>query len=164
MRLGAILFLEVNAMTKSLITKTWIAGLAVFAGGILVAIVGVFLMLAYGGTFTQVAGNPNNYNFTPNLNGFFWTTVGLMATGGVIALIGSIVQLAAWIGGLVNSYMLPDKTWFLILLLGGLASFFLALIGFAVMVAYVIAAPDGTVYRTHVPAPTQQPRPLAPTT
>jgi len=151
-------------MTKSVITKTWIGGLAVFAAGILVAIVGVFLMLAYGGTFTQVAGNPNNYDFTPNLNGFFWTTVGLIVTGGVIALAGSIVQLAAWIAAMVNSYALPDKTWFVILLLGGLGSFFFAPIGFGVMVAYVIAAPEGTLYRTHTPAPTQQPRPLAPTT
>jgi hypothetical protein len=149
-------------MTKSMITKTWIAGLVVFAGGAVVSIVGVFLMLAYGGTFTQVASNPDNYNFTPNLNGFFWTTVALIVTGGVIALIGSVVQLAAWIGALVNSYRLPENSWFLILLIGGLLSFAFAPIGFAAMVAYVIAAPDGSVYAKT--APSQQPRPLAPTT
>lgn len=151
-------------MTKSAITKTWIAGLVVFAAGILAAIVGVFLMLGYGGTFTQGAGT-NNYNFTPNMNGFFWTTITVIVVGGLIALLGSIVQLAAWIGGLVNSYALPDKTWFLILLLGGLGSFVFAPIGFAAMVAYVIAAPDGELYRrAQPPTVTQQPRPLAPTT
>jgi hypothetical protein len=151
-------------MTKSMITKVWVGGLAVFAAGIVVAMVGVFLMLGYGGTFTQVAGT-NNYDFVPNLNGFFWVTVGLIVAGGVIGLIGSIVQFAAWIGGLVNSYVLPGKSWFLVLLLGGLLSFFFAPIGFAAMIAYVIAAPDGALYRqAQVPAPAQQPRPLAPTT
>jgi hypothetical protein len=159
-----MLELEVIEMTKSMITKVWIGGLAVFAAGIVVAMVGVFLMLGYGGTFTQVAGT-NNYDFVPNMNGFFWVTVGLIVAGGVIGLIGSIVQFAAWVGGLVNSYVLPGKGWFVVLLLGGLLSFFFAPIGFAAMIAYVVAAPDGTLYRqAQVPAPAQQPRPLAPTT
>lgn len=151
-------------MSKSTITRTWIGGLVVFAAGILVAIVGVFLMLAYGGTFAQEVGNPNNYQFTPDLNGFFWTTIGVIVTGGVIALIGSIVQLAAWIGGLVNSYLLPDKTWFLILLLGGILSFAVAPVGFAVMLAYVVAGPEGIGYRTQPQPPVQHAQPLAPTT
>jgi hypothetical protein len=151
-------------MTKSMITKVWIGGLAVFAAGIVAAMVGVFLMLGYGGTFTQVA-DTNNYDFVPNVNGFFWVTVGLITAGGLVGLIGGIVQLAAWIGGLVNSYALPDKAWFLVLLLGGVLSIGFAPIGFAVMIAYVIAAPDGWRHREAQPkTPAQQPRPLAPTT
>lgn len=151
-------------MTKSMITKVWIGGLAVFAAGIVVAMVGVFLMLGYGGTFTQVAGT-NSYDFIPNVDGFFWVTVGLIVAGGVVGLIGSILQFAAWIGGLVNSYMVPGKGWFTVLLLGGLLSFFFAPIGFGAMIAYVIAAPDGTLYRqAQAPVPAQQSRPLAPTT
>jgi len=150
-------------MTKSTITKSWIGGLAVFAAGIIVAVVGVFLMLAYGGTFTQVPGN-SNYDFTPTLTGFFWTTIGLMVAGGVIALIGGLVQLVAWVGAMINSYALPEKTWFLVLLLGGLLSFVFAPIGFAVMVAYVVAAPDGTPYRqAQVPAAGPRPSPFVPT-
>ena len=151
-------------MTKSMITKVWIGGLAVFAAGIVVAIVGVFLMLGYGGTFTQIVGT-NTYNFVPNLNGFFWVTVGLIVAGGVVGLIGSITQFAAWIGALVNSYALPDKVWFLVLLLGGLLSIAFVPIGLAVMIAYVIAAPDGMPYRqAQASTLAQQPRPLAPTT
>jgi hypothetical protein len=165
-RLGrgeVMLHSEVIYMTKLMITKTWIGGLVAFAAGIVVAIVGVFLMLGYGGTFTQIAGT-NNFNFVPNLNGFFWVTVGLMVSGGVIGLVGSLVQFAAWIGGLVNSYRLPGKAWFLVLLLGGLLSFGFAPIGFVAMVAYVIAAPDGMLYRqVNAFTPAQQPRPLAPT-
>ena len=150
-------------MTKSMITKVWIGGLAVFAAGIVLAMVGVFLMLGYGGTFTQIAGT-NNYDFVPNMNGFFWVTVGLIVAGGVVGLVGSIVQFVAYVGGLVNSFALPSKTWFWVLLLGGLLSFAFAPMGFAAMIAYVIAAPDGMPYRaTNAPVPAQ-PRPLAPTT
>ena len=155
---------EVSHMTKSTVTKTWIGGLVVFGAGIVASIVGVFLMLAYGGTFTQIAGT-NNYDFTPDMNGFFWTTIGIIVVGGLISLIGSIVQLAAWIGGLFNSYLLPSKGWFVILLLGGVVSLAFAPIGFGAMLAFVVAAPDGYVYRrTQAPAPMQQAAPLAPTT
>jgi hypothetical protein len=151
-------------MTKSTITRTWIGGLAVFAGGIVASLVGVFLMLAYGGTFTQIADS-TQYDFTPIINGFFWTTVGIIVIGGLIALIGGVVQLAAWVAALVNSYALPEKSWFVILLVGGVLSFVFAPIGFAVMVAYVVAAPDGTPYRrSQTPMPVAQPGPLAPTT
>jgi len=150
-------------MAKPMIVKTWIGGLAVFAAGIVVALVGVFLMLAYAGTFTQVAGT-NNYDFVPDMSGFFWVTVLLIVAGGIIGLIGSIVQLVAWIGGLFNSYALPTKGWFLVLLLGGLLSVGFAPIGFAAMIAYVIAAPDGLPYQQVQPSVTAQPGSLAPTT
>jgi hypothetical protein len=151
-------------MTKSTITRTWIGGLAVFAAGIVASLVGVFLMLAYGGTFTQIAGT-SNYDFTPEMNGFFWTTIAVIVVGGVVALIGSIVQLVGWVAALVNSYPLPEKTWFLVLLLGGLLSLMFAPIGFAVMVAWVIAAPDGALYRgSGAPVTAQPPATFAPTT
>ena len=148
-------------MTKSTITRTWIGGLAVFAAGIVASMVGVFLMLAYGGTFTQIAGT-NKYDFTPDLGGFFWTTVAVIVIGGLVAAVGGVVQLAAWIAAMVNSYALPEKGWFLVLLLGGLLSFVFAPIGFAAMVAYVIAAPDGAPYRT--PSYPAAARPTGPVT
>ena len=149
-------------MTKSTITKTWIAGLAVFAAGIVAAIGGVGLMLTYGGTFTRVSGT-NGYDFTPDNSGFFWFTVTLIVIGGLIVAAGGIVQLAAWVGGLFNSYLLPSKSWFAVLLLGGLLSFFFAPLGFAAMLAYVVAAPDGTGYRA-TQLPQRQPGAFAPTT
>lgn len=150
-------------MTKPTITKTWIAGLAVLAGGLVVAIVGVALMLAYGGTFTPVAGNGSSYTFVPTLDSFFWTTVVVIVAGAVLAGVGGIIQLAAWIGALVNSYRIPDKTWFTVLLLGGVFGLAFGLIGFAVMVAYVIAAPDGRLYATPEALPAQRQSTLSPT-
>jgi hypothetical protein len=153
---------EVIHMTKSMINKTWIAGLVVFAAGLVAAMAGVFLMLAYGGTFTQVAGT-SSYDFVPRIDGFFWSTVSAIVAGGVLAAVGGLIQLAAWIGGLVNSFMLPEKTWFFVLLIGGVLSLAFGLVGFAVMVAYVIAAPDGTLYRKpQVPATLQKPTAIAP--
>lgn len=149
-------------MTKSVINRVWIGGLAVFAAGIVVALVGVFLMLGYGGVFTQIAGT-NNYDFVPNMNGFFWVTIALIVAGGFIALIGSVAQFAAWVGALINSYALPEKAWFAVLLVGGVLSFAFAPLGFAAMIAYVIAAPDGTPYRQARIAPAPQAQPLAPT-
>ncbi len=147
-------------MTKSTITKTWIGGLVMFAAGILVAALGVGLLLAYGGTFHQVTGNPNSYDFTPRIDGFFWTTITVMTLGGLFVLAGGIVQFVAWIGGLVNSYRLADRTWFVVLLTTGILSFFFALIGFGGMLAYVIAAPEGYA-ETKLPAAAPK---LAPTT
>jgi hypothetical protein len=159
-----MLALEVNHMTKSAITRTWIGGLVVFAAGIVASMVGVFLMLGYGGTFTQVAG-ASNYDFTPNMTGLFWTTIAIICTGGAIALIGAIVQLVAWVAALVNSYALPEKTWFAVLLVGGLLSLAFAPIGFAAMLVYVIGAPDGEPFRRAYPTATvPHPTPLAPTT
>ncbi len=132
-------------MTKSAVTKTWIGGLIVFAAGVVAALIGVFLMLGYGGSFIQVSSN--NWQFNPDVNnGFFWTTIAIMIAGGVIAAVGGLVQLAAWIAALANSYHLPDKAWFTILLIGGIIGLFTGLVGFAVMAAYVIAAPDGLPY------------------
>jgi hypothetical protein len=151
-------------MTKPMITRTWIAGLVVLAAGLVVAVAGGVLMAAYGGTFTHIAGTVNSYNFVPTLDGFFWTMVSLIVAGVVLAVVGGIVQLAAWIGGLVNSYRIPDKTWFVVLLLGGIFGLGFGLIGFAVMVAYIIAAPDGALYsKPEVQMPVQRPTTLAPT-
>jgi len=45
----------------------------------------------------------------------------------------------AWIGALINTVAIDDKTWFVLLLVLGLLSF-----GLIAMIAYVIAGPDST--------------------
>lgn len=146
-------------MTKSAITKTWVAGVIVLAAGLLMGGISLGLMLAYGGHFSP-AQSGNGYDFIPTTDGFFWTMVGLMIVGFTVAAAGGIVQLVAWIGALVNTYPIQDKTWFVVLLAGGLLGLAFGLIGFAVMVAYIIAGPDGTaVARQPAVAtmPTQEP-------
>lgn len=152
-------------MTKSTITKTWIAGLIVIAVGLLVGGISLALMLAYGGTF-QPAPSGNGQDFVPSMDGTFWMAVSFMILGFTVAAAGALVQLVAWIGALVNTYPLQDKVWFVVLLVGGLLSLAFGVVGFAVMVAYLIAGPDGTAIhepRLPTPTPAPQPRELAPT-
>lgn len=151
-------------MTKSTITRTWIAGLVALALGLIVAGFSIGLMLAYGGSFTA-ASSGNGYHFVPSFDGFFWTMAGLMIAGFSVAALGGIVQLAAWIGALVNTYKLQDRTWFAVLLAGGLLGLAFGVLGFAAMVAFLIAGPDGMAVRLpQVPAPISRPSTLAPTT
>lgn len=149
-------------MTKSAVTKTWIAGLVIFAVGIVVAGVSVALMLGYGGTFTAAAYG-NGYDFVPRYDGFFASMVSLIVIGGIAAAFGGLVQLAAWIGALVNTYRVPDKTWFAVMLAGGVLGFFFGLLGFAAMVAYVIAGPDGMAVQVPEKQAPARPSSLAPT-
>jgi hypothetical protein len=150
-------------MRKSTVTKTWFGGLLLLAVGLLVAGISIGLMLAYGGTFTR-APVGNAYDFVPRYDGVFWTTIGIMVVGFVVAAIGGLVQLAAWIGALVSTFQLPDKTWFAVVLAGGLLGLAFGLVGFAAMVAYLIAGPDGVA--AGLPrnlAPASRPSTLAPT-
>lgn len=129
-------------MTRATITRMWIVGLVILVAGLLVGGVSLGMMLAFGGHYTP-APTGNGYDFVPTLNGFFWTTVGFMIVGFTGAAAGGIVQLAGWIGALVNTYQLEDKAWFIVLLAGGLLGLAFGLIGFAAMVAYLVAGPDG---------------------
>jgi hypothetical protein len=150
-------------MKKSTITRTWLAGLVALAGGLLVAGLSIALMLAYGGTFTA-APSGNGYDFVPSFDGFFWTTVGLVVAGFSLTVVGGLVQLVAWIGTLVNTYRIEDKTWFAVVLAGGLIGLAFGLLGFAAMVAYLVAGPDGMAVRQpQVPAPAGRPTTLLPT-
>jgi hypothetical protein len=148
-------------MTKPTITRIWIAGVIVLAAGLILGFLSLGLMLAYGGTFTQAASG-NGYDFVPTLDGFFWTMVGLIIIGFTVAAVGGIVQLAAWIGALVNTYRIEDKTWFLVLLIGGLLGLAFGMVGFAAMIAYVIAGPDGMAEQPQMPLPTPRPGELVP--
>ena len=150
-------------MTKSTITRTWLAGLVGVALGLVVAGLSIGLMLTNGGTFTAAPGG-SGYDFVPSYGGFFWTMVGLMIAGFSLAAVGGIVQLAAWIGALVTTYKLEDRTWFVVLLAGGLLGLAFGLLGFATMVAYLIAGPEGMAVRqSQVPAPASRPSTFAPT-
>lgn len=141
-------------MAKRTITKLWIAGLFVLVVGLAVAGISVALMLAYGGHFAP-ASDGSGTTFIPTLDDYFWTTASVAAGGFLIAIVGGTMQLAAWIGALINTNQLADKTWFIVLLVGGVLGFSVGLLGFAVMVAYLVAGPDGT-------AGEQQPRTTVP--
>jgi hypothetical protein len=66
-------------------------------------------------------------------------TVTLVVVGSLAMLAGAVAAVVSWVGALLNTAKLEDKTWFVSLVV-------LTLFGLAVvaMVAYVLAGPDGT--------------------
>jgi hypothetical protein len=142
-------------MNKPTITKIWLGGLIGLTLGLLIGGLGIGLLLAFGGQYTRAVSG-DGYDFVPTINAFFWMTVGVIVMGFTLVAAGGVTQLAAWIGALVNTYQFEDETWFFVLLAGGLLGLSFGLIGFAAMVAYLVAGPDGMAL--------QEPqRPAAPT-
>lgn len=126
-------------MRKSMVTRTWIGGLVAIVAGLVAIGAGTGLIFAAGGTY----GGPSGQDFYPTLNPFFWGMVALASAGTFAAVVGLVLQFVAWIGAMVNTYALPEKTWFVVLLIGGLLGFVGFVVApFAVMVGYLIAGPD----------------------
>lgn len=148
-------------MSRSVVTKTWLGGLGAIVVGVLIVGVGVGSMLAFGGTL-QPAPSGSGFDWTPARDSAFWTSVGAIVVGGTVILVGSLVQLVAWIGAVMNTYSLTDKTWFVVLLVGGVVGLAFGLVGMAVMVAYLIAGPDVAPAGSAVPPAASSGARLAP--
>jgi hypothetical protein len=147
-------------MRKATVTRTWLGGLGAIVAGIVAVGVGTILMLAYGGTF----GGPTGDDFVPTMNAFFWWMVGLISAGALVGTAGVVVQIVAWIGALINTYASPEKTWFVVLLVGGLLGVVGVMIApFVVMVVYLFSGPDVERPATAVTMPGSPPYTLAPT-
>jgi hypothetical protein len=111
-----------------------VGGLIAVLAGVVLAIAAVGVALA-SGVFIFDGPDVVGLQSTP----YAWALVVLGLLAAVAFIGGSIASLVAWIGALVNTAQLDDKTWFVLLLVLGLFSF-----GFIAMLAYVIAGPDGT--------------------
>jgi hypothetical protein len=61
----------------------------------------------------------------------------------ILAGVGTCVAIASWVGALINTARLEDKTWFTALLVLGLVS-----LGWVAMIAYVVRGPDSTSLQT----------------
>jgi hypothetical protein len=120
-------------MSRSVIVKWFYASLIGLAGGlILLSGAGV---LALGADFL-VKDGPDvvGIKSTPSA----WTLAGLFGLA-VLVLVGSAVAMfVAWIGAVINTANLPDKTWCIVLLVVGLLGMV-----FIAAIAYVVGGPDG---------------------
>jgi len=126
-------------MTKSTVTKLFMGSLIAIVAGVFVVALGFIAALATG-TFVMEG---------PDVTGFQLSSSAPAAFGlafiGLFAIIGGAIgQFAAWIGAVVNTSRLEDKTWFVVLLVFGILSF-----GFIAMVIYILAGPDGTATTQH---------------
>jgi hypothetical protein len=131
-------------MTKTTVTRLFIGAVLAVVAGAVVAFAAVWLGFVND---VFIMDGPDVVGF--HWSAFSWALIGLFAIGVLAAVGGCIAGLVSWIGALLNTAQLADKTWFIVLLVLGLFSF-----GLVAMLAYVIAGPDGTrpELRAQVPA------------
>ena len=120
-------------MKKGTVTGFFLGSVVAVVAGIVLAIFAAWTALASG---ALVMDGPDvvGVESTPAA----WGSVALAVLAGLAVVGGFIGGLVAWIGALLNTAELEDKTWFILLLVLGLFSF-----GVVAMIAYVIAGPDG---------------------
>jgi hypothetical protein len=121
------------AMTKSNVTKIFVGSVFAIAGG--GALLAAALLVAYAnGSF--IMRGPDVVGL--HASAFTWSMAGLAIIGILAVIGGAVAQIVAWIGAVLNTFRLEDKTWSIVLLVLGLFSF-----GFIAMVVYVLVGPDG---------------------
>ena len=122
-------------MSKSTVTRLFIGAALAMIVGLVICVVAVFAAIASG---TVTIGGPAVV--TIDGSGFAGTLVWLVIAGIAFSL-GAVLGIASWIGALVNTFQLEDKTWFFAVLVLGVVS-----LGWVAVLAYVIAGPDSTRY------------------
>jgi len=110
-------------MAKETIGRLFWGSLVAFAGALVLLGVAGGLALANGSLIRE----------TP----FGWVMAGLAGVAILVMLAAAVTQFVAWVGAVISTAQLKDKTWFIVLLVTGLLSF-----GFIAMIIYLIAGPD----------------------
>lgn len=116
----------------------------VFLGSLLAALGGLVMLTVSGIVLyrsdTFVMDGPDVVGIESTALG--WAMLGLAIVATLVIGGAVIGQLVAWIGAVLNTAALSDKTWMVVLLVTGLLSF-----GFVGMLAYVLAGPDDAAPR-----------------
>jgi hypothetical protein len=120
-------------MSKSSITWLFAAAIVAFVAGFVIGLIAIVVALA-GGAVTFGGPDVVRVDGVALAGTVVWLSIASLAVAG-----GSLAALVAWIGALLNTARLDDKTWFLVLLVLGLFSF-----GWIATIAYVLAGPDST--------------------
>jgi hypothetical protein len=120
-------------MSKSTVTRLFFGAVLALAVSLVVALATVVAAIAGG---VVAIGGPNVVSFDGQVFGesLPWLLIAALVFAG-----GTVAALASWIGALLNTWRLEDKTWFVALLALGLFS-----LGWIATIAYVIAGPDAT--------------------
>jgi hypothetical protein len=121
-------------MSKENVTRLFVGAIVVVGAGLVLGFAALWTALATdaldvgGGDVIDVNGGSGA-----------WTALGLVIVGSLAILGGSVAAVVSWIGALLNTWLLEDKTWFASLLALGLLG-----LGVVAMIAYAVAGPDGT--------------------
>jgi hypothetical protein len=121
-------------MTKSTVTRLFVGSVISVIAGLILGFVAVLVAL---GSDSLVMRGPDVVGIEPTV--LAWSMVGFFVLAGMAVIGGAIGGLVSWVGALLNTAELADKTWFVLLLVLGILSF-----GLVAMIAYVIAGPDGS--------------------
>ena len=127
-------------MARTTITRLFGAAIAAVVAGYLIGMAAVVAGLANGAV---ALGGPQVV--TLNGDALTWTIAALVIASLVIAA-GTVAAIASWVGALLTTSRLEDKTWFAVLLVLGLVS-----LGWVAMIAYVFTGP-GSAARDATPA------------
>jgi MFS family permease len=127
-------------MTKSTVTRLFVGSVITVVAGLVMGFVAVLAAIS---SDILVMRGPDVVGVEPSA--VAWSLVGAAIVAVLAVIGGAIGGLVSWIGALLNTAELEDKTWFVLLLVLGILSF-----GLVAMVAYVIAGPDGTLRRSDV--------------
>ena len=126
--------IETFRMSKKNIARLFVVATVAVVAGVVLGIAALWAALASdaidlgGSDYIDVNGGSGA-----------WTALALVIVGSLVMLGGTIAAVVSWIGALLNTWQLEDKLWFGALLAGGLLG-----LGVVVMIAYVVAGPDGT--------------------
>ena len=126
--------IETFRMSKKNIARLFVGATVAVVAGVVLGIAALWAALASdaidlgGSNYIDVNGGSGA-----------WTALALVIVGSMVMLGGTIAAVVSWIGALLNTWQLEDKLWFGALLAGGLLG-----LGVVVMIAYVVAGPDGT--------------------
>ena len=120
-------------MSKSTVVKLFVGGVVSIVAGAILGFATIWVAYANG---AFVMNGPDVTGLQPGA--FAWSAVGIFVMAIIAVIGGFVVGLVSWIGALLNTAELEDKSWFLLLLVLGLLSF-----GIVAMIAYVVAGPDG---------------------
>jgi len=121
-------------MTKQTVTRLFVGAVVAVVAGLLLGFAAIWIAYA-NGVFEMNGPDVTGVH----ASGLAATMIAMFGIGVLGVIAGAITGLVSWIGALLNTAQLDDKTWFVLLLVLGLFSF-----GFIAMLAYVIGGPDGT--------------------
>jgi hypothetical protein len=126
--------IEMIQMSKKNVTR-------LFVGAMVAA--GVGLVLGFAALWVALASDALDFGGKDVIDvhggSGAWAALGLLIVGSLTILGGTVAGVVSWIAALLNTWQLDDKTWF-----GSLLALGLLGAGLLVMIAYVVAGPDGT--------------------
>jgi len=121
-------------VSKATVTRIFLGSVSAVIAGALLAFATLWIAYA-NGAFVMNGPDVVGIRSTPAA----WAIFGFGFVAMLAVMAGFVGGMVSWIGALLNTSELEDKTWFVLLLVLGVLS-----VGLVAMIVYVIAGPDGT--------------------